>query len=32
MDVVDRLEACDRLVGAQVLRKRDHPYEPKKKD
>jgi cyclophilin family peptidyl-prolyl cis-trans isomerase len=30
MDVVDRLEACDVLRSARILRKRDHPYEPKK--
>jgi cyclophilin family peptidyl-prolyl cis-trans isomerase len=31
MDVVDRLEACDALIGVDVLRRRAHPYEPKKK-
>jgi cyclophilin family peptidyl-prolyl cis-trans isomerase len=31
MDVVDRLEACDTLIGAEVLRRRPHAYEPKKK-
>jgi cyclophilin family peptidyl-prolyl cis-trans isomerase len=30
MDVVDRLEACDTLLRVRILRKRDHPYEPKK--
>ena len=30
MDVVDRLEACDTLLSVSILRKRDHPYEPKK--
>jgi peptidyl-prolyl cis-trans isomerase A (cyclophilin A) len=30
MDVVDRLEACDVLKAVTILRKRDHPYEPKK--
>lgn len=31
MDVVDRLEQCDTLLSARVLRKRDHPYVPTKK-
>ena len=30
MDVVDRIEACDVLYSVTILRKRDHPYEPKK--
>jgi cyclophilin family peptidyl-prolyl cis-trans isomerase len=30
MDVVDRLEACDRLLEVRIVRKRDHPYEPRK--
>jgi len=31
MDVVDRLEACDTLLGVDILSKRPHPYVPKKK-
>ena len=31
MDVIDRLQACDALIGVDVLRRRPHPYEPKKK-
>ena len=31
MDVVDRLEACDALIAVEVLKRRPHPYEPKKK-
>ena len=30
MDVVDRLEACDPLLSVTILRKRPHPYVPKK--
>ncbi len=31
MAVVDRLQQCDTLVSARVLRKRDHPYVPEKR-
>lgn len=31
MDVVDRLQQCDTLISARVLRKRDHPYVPEKR-
>jgi cyclophilin family peptidyl-prolyl cis-trans isomerase len=31
MDVVDRLQQCDTLIAARVLRKRDHPYVPEKR-
>jgi hypothetical protein len=31
MDVVDRLQQCDTLVSARVLRKRDHAYVPEKR-
>ncbi len=30
MDVVDRLEVCDRLLGVDILKKRPHPYVPTK--
>ena len=30
MDGVDRLEACDVLQAVRILKKRDHPYAPKK--
>jgi cyclophilin family peptidyl-prolyl cis-trans isomerase len=30
MDVVDRLQACDRILEVRIVRKRDHPYEPRK--
>lgn len=30
MEVVDRLDACDELRAVRILRKRAHPYEPKK--
>jgi cyclophilin family peptidyl-prolyl cis-trans isomerase len=30
MDAVDRLEVCDVLEKARVLRRRPHPYEPEK--
>ena len=30
MDVVDRLEVCDRLLGVEILKKRPHPYVPTK--
>ncbi|MFO0932364.1 MAG: peptidylprolyl isomerase [Planctomycetota bacterium] len=31
MDVVDRLQQCDTLIQAKVLRKRDHAYVPEKR-
>lgn len=31
MDVVDRLEFCDKILGIQIWNKRSHPYVPKKK-
>jgi peptidyl-prolyl cis-trans isomerase B (cyclophilin B) len=30
MDVADRLDACDALLEVRILRKRDHPYAPRK--
>jgi cyclophilin family peptidyl-prolyl cis-trans isomerase len=30
MDVVDRLETCDRILAVEILRKRPHPYVPAK--
>ncbi len=32
MDVVDHLQACDVLIDVEILRKRPHPYVPKKQD
>jgi cyclophilin family peptidyl-prolyl cis-trans isomerase len=32
MDVVDRLQTCDVLIDVEILRKRPHPYVPKKRE